>query len=167
MMIIMICVDPMDDLCAPMRRLSALTLLFALASGCTTTDRSQATLARDTGHIGVIAEIPAPPQGPVVQLDHGRRWKANTGTTEGIRSMLLLVERHPKSGLTKLQLKDSLEAEFRMIIERCTMTGEGHEQLHNYLVPLHKMLGAFGDHSTGADLMTMHAHLQTYGEYFE
>jgi hypothetical protein len=32
---------------------------------------------------------------------------------------------------------------------------------------LHKMLGGMSDKTTDAEIMTMHAHLQTYGEYFE
>lgn len=150
-----------------MKSLCMLPIFLLLFTACTTTDRTPGTLVRDTGHIGRIAETPPPPQGPLVTLDNGKRWKANPETTQGIQSMRMLVERYPQSGMTKAQLKDSLEAEFQTIFEKCTMTGEGHNQLHNYLIPLHKMLGGMSDKISDGEIMSMHAHLQTYGEYFE
>jgi hypothetical protein len=170
-MIIIYWILVIPDLCTSMstvmKSLRILPVVLVLATACTATDHTPGPLQRDTGYIGVISELPQQPQGPIVTLDSGKRWKANPETSQGIRSMLMLVERYPQSGLTKLQLKDTLEAEFQMIFEKCTMTGEGHNQLHNYLIPLHKMLGGMSDKTTDAEIMTMHAHLQTYGEYFE
>lgn len=37
-------------------------------------------------------------------------------------------------------LADSLTAEFQMIFQNCSMEGEAHDQLHNYLLPI---LGKF------------------------
>jgi hypothetical protein len=150
-----------------MNSLRALPIVLLFATGCSTTDGTSATPALDPGHIGIIAESPQQPQTPGVALDNGKRWKANPETTKGISNMLALVDGLPQSGLTKLQLKDTLEAEFQMIFEKCTMTGEGHNQLHNYLIPLHKMLSAVNDQTADAEIMSMHAHLRKYGEYFE
>jgi hypothetical protein len=150
-----------------MKSLRTLPLILVFFTACNVTDRTPGTLIPDKGSIGVIAEASLQPQPPVVSLNNGKRWKANTETTQGIQSMRMLVERYPQSGMTKLQLKDTLEAEFQMIFQKCTMTGEAHEQLHNYLIPLHQMLNVMSEKSTDAEIMAMHAHLQTYGEYFE
>jgi hypothetical protein len=151
----------------PMKSLRALPIVLLFATGCSNADGTSGTLALDPGHIGIISEAPQQPQTPVVSLDNGRRWKANPETTEGIANMRALIEKYPESGLAKMQLKDTLEAEFQMIFQKCTMTGEGHEQLHNYLIPLHKMLSALNDLSPDEEITAMHAHLRKYEEYFE
>ena len=150
-----------------MKSMLALPIALLFATGCSNADGTSGTLALDPGHIGIIAEAPQQPQTPVVSLDNGKRWKANPETTEGIANMRALIEKYPESGQTKLQLKDALEAEFQMIFQKCTMTGESHEQLHNYLMPLHKMLNAMSEKSTDAEITAMHDHLRKYGEYFE
>lgn len=151
----------------PMKSLRALPIVLLFATGCSTADGTSGTLDHDPGQIGIIAEVPQQPQTPVVSLDNGKRWKANPETTEGIANMRAMIEKYSESGQTKLQLKDTLEAEFQMIFQKCTMTGESHEQLHNYLIPLHKMLNAMSDKSTDAEITAMQDHLRKYGEYFE
>ncbi|MBK8950167.1 MAG: hypothetical protein IPM68_15340 [Flavobacteriales bacterium] len=46
---------------------------------------------------------------------------------------------HPANGDPKA-LKTALEEEFGLIFERCTMEGEAHNQLDNYLLPIHQAL---------------------------
>ena len=46
------------------------------------------------------------------------------------------------------------------------MTGEAHEQLHNYLIPIHQRLSGF-DASDATQLADMKSYLGTYGNYFE
>ena len=36
------------------------------------------------------------------------------------------------------KLSESLEQEFTIILQKCTMTGVAHEQLHNFLLPFRK-----------------------------
>ena len=47
------------------------------------------------------------------------------------------------------------------------MTGEAHEQLHNYLTPVHGMLDKLGTKPTAADLSELSTYLGTYGQYFK
>ena len=150
-----------------MKSLRTLPMFLLFATSCSTADGTNSNMAVDQGRIGTIAEAPQHPQTPAVSLDNGKRWKANPETTEGIANMRALIENFPQSGQTKAQLKDALEAEFQMIFQKCTMTGEAHEQLHNYLIPLHKMLSAMNGKSTDAEITAMHDHLLMYEEYFE
>ena len=67
-------------------------------------------------------------------------------------------------------LKDSLKSDFSMIFQKCTMKGEAHNQLHNYLKP---MIGFF-EGLESEDLVIcktsfieLEQYLNLYGNYFE
>lgn len=108
----------------------------------------------------------------IVQLNDGKKWKANLETTEGIKKMQQLIGdfSDKESTLGYASLKENLETEFTTIFEKCTMEGESHNQLHNYLKP---MLGLFdGLESSNLDTCkksydTMNKHLSHYENYFE
>lgn len=68
-----------------------------------------------------------------VTLVDGELWQTNEDTRLGISNMLNIVQSY--NGDNKL-LKDELEQEFQSLFQKCTMTGEAHNQLHNYLFPL-------------------------------
>lgn len=102
---------------------------------------------------------------PAVTLHNGQRWKANPETTSGIANMAgILGDYDPATGDPKA-LKAALEEEFGLIFERCTMTGEAHEQLHRYLLPIHHQLRDFA--GTEAQRAALAGHLDAYGTYFE
>ena len=103
---------------------------------------------------------------PEVVLNNGQRWVANPETTEGVMKMSALLAKHdPSTGDPEI-LKAGLEEEFALIFERCTMTGEAHEQLHNYLLPLHQRLNKT-DFKDKSELGELQAYLGTYGNYFD
>lgn len=62
-------------------------------------------------------------------------------------------------------LGPTLAKEFGLIFECYTMTGEAHEQLHNYLLPIHHQLRDFT--ATEAQGTALGAHLVAYSNYFE
>ena len=101
-----------------------------------------------------------------VTLDNGQRWKANPETTSGIANMVALIEKQAATPGDSKALKAALEEEFGLIFERCTMTGEAHEQLHNYLIPIHHALREF-DGKAVRDREAMAAHLATFTTYFQ
>jgi len=66
------------------------------------------------------------------------KWKANPETTNGIEAMMNAV-----GGFTRAdadthcdKMKRVLQMNFSTILQRCTMTGEAHDALHEYLEPL-------------------------------
>src|SRR5690606_38966631 len=71
-----------------------------------------------------------------VKTDKGEKWKANAETTEGIHKMIALTEENEQGRTSTTELRQSLDKEFNEILKKCTMTGEAHNQLHNYLLPL-------------------------------
>lgn len=102
----------------------------------------------------------------VLARDAQGRWPANTATTEGVRGMQALVEGYPDNGLTGGLLKDSLEERMGTIFVRCTMEGEAHEDLHDYLLPLMGMYRDLPEEPDSAQLAAIRAHLAAYDERF-
>ncbi|MGV9013516.1 MAG: hypothetical protein ACOH13_13055 [Flavobacteriales bacterium] len=102
-----------------------------------------------------------------VLLNNGQPWTANTETTHGVNAMLALVKSYDPASGDGAVLKKELTAEFNEIFAKCTMTGEAHEQLHNYLTPVHGMLDKLSVKPTAADLSELSTYLGTYGKYFK
>jgi len=111
-------------------------------------------------------------QGDVVSLENGEKWKVNFATNKGIRNMnKLLADFKKDSELSDYrELGANLQKEFQHIFQRCDMTGEAHNQLHNYL---HPMSGWFKELKNG-DLSrcksatnALNDHLNKFDTYFK
>jgi hypothetical protein len=103
-----------------------------------------------------------------VQLDNGKKWKANTETITGISNMASLVQNGIAGKMEAVKLNDSLQIEFKTIFDKCTMTGESHNQLHNFLIPLKGQLEKLKAGNTYAvTLKEMQEYLLTFKNYFE
>jgi hypothetical protein len=70
-----------------------------------------------------------------VSLNKGQLWKANPETTLGINALQKIILESGEEESASI-LKDKLNSEFALIFKKCTMKGEAHNQLHNYLIPL-------------------------------
>jgi hypothetical protein len=105
-----------------------------------------------------------PTQHGVVSLNSGSKWVANTETTDGIREMMRLMADYEASSSKDLdKLQEDLRTEFRTIFAKCTMKGEAHDQLHNYLLPLKEQL----DDLPKVDLSEVSSYLEEYFTYFQ
>jgi len=107
-----------------------------------------------------------------VQLNNNARWKANQETTEGIKKMLKTVSDFSSDASIEdyKTLKLNLEKDFSEIFQKCTMKGEAHNQLHNYLKPMLPMFDAFESDDASirsSNLKKMKRHLSGYLNYFE
>jgi hypothetical protein len=76
----------------------------------------------------------------MLKLNDGQKWKADSSTKAGVEAMQKIVDKHaPSDSLRAYQtLGDTLNGEFQRIFERCSMEGPGHDQLHNFLLPIKK-----------------------------
>jgi hypothetical protein len=102
----------------------------------TSTEQHQSKYTAEDGHtIGMN-----------VQLNNGAKWEANLETTRGIDVMRGILIEFPVNPTVEdyRGLNKKLAVEFQNILQRCTMTGEAHEQLHNYLMPLKGMIDKLG-----------------------
>ncbi|PKP13412.1 MAG: hypothetical protein CVU08_05475 [Bacteroidetes bacterium HGW-Bacteroidetes-3] len=108
----------------------------------------------------------------VLKLNNGDLWMANAETTEGIQKMNQFVANFTDMENMEAypELKSKLEAEFGTIISKCTMTGEAHDQLHTYLLPmklLFKDLAAEDIATRKLSLEKLTKHLSEYSAYFK
>ena len=108
----------------------------------------------------------------VLKLNNGDLWMANAETTKGIEKMTQLIANFTDTENLEAyaELKTTLETEFGTIISKCTMTGEAHDQLHNYLLPmkpLFKDLAAEDLETRKAGLEKLNKHLSEYFAYFK
>lgn len=109
------------------------------------------------------SEAHAEPDFAPVQLDNGEKWIANQETTDGVNNLLRLLD-NPTSNIQSL--KESMTAEVSDIFKKCTMKGESHEQLHNFLLPLKEKIEKLQGGNV-QDLEEIKSYLNTYKNYFE
>jgi hypothetical protein len=107
-----------------------------------------------------------------VELNQGKRWEANTETTKGIANMKRMADQMRKNPEVKDYhiLAKELEKEFSDIFKKCTMKGEAHNQLHNYLVPLKSyIMGLQSDEELvrQESYKSIQEHLKAYNNYFQ
>jgi hypothetical protein len=105
-------------------------------------------------------------QFPAVSLNVGQLWEANTETTQGIKNMQQLLDSYPKENGNPAELIAGLKAEFGMIFKKCTMTGEAHEQLHNYLIPLKTKIESLSEPISDENRNDLKRYLEDYFNYF-
>lgn len=133
-------------------------LAIVLLAGCNHQDAHD----HDHGHEAQHSQV---------QLKNGQKWEANAETTAGIHQMQQIVTAglNPPDVQTE-QLSSDLRAEFSGIIEKCTMKGEAHDQLHNYLLPLKDQLtelAACQEDRCMQILESISVHLNEYHDNFE
>lgn len=125
--------------------LIAIVFGFFFACKASSDKNEEATSAADQQHTTYTAEN-GHTIGMNVKLNNGAKWEANVETTRGIDKMrghLIAFSKNPTVEDYRA-LHKQLAVEFQHILERCTMTGEAHNQLHNYLMPLKGMIDKIG-----------------------
>lgn len=108
----------------------------------------------------------------LVLLDDGNLWKANIETTVGINTMIKRMNSFSDKEVISSfnSLKDSLESDFTMIFQKCTMKGEAHNQLHNFLKPMVDLFEDLGSEDLiicKNSFNELERHLMLYENYFE
>jgi hypothetical protein len=146
----------------PMKKIIILsiTLLFFSISCSTEKHKDEHTQSEE-----VQASHDTP---DLVQLDNGNKWIANIETTEGIENMAQMIEdAQSDPASSTASLKEDLLLTFTDILNQCTMKGESHEQLHNYLLPLKAQIDNLDEGNQKEELEKIKLYLSTYAKYFE
>ena len=107
----------------------------------------------------------------IVSLNNGEKWEANIETSDGMNNMINLIKNFPADTTSDncRITKEKLNVEYASIIEKCTMTGEAHNQLHKFLVPLNNYINELdgGDiENCRKNLERINDHLAEYYVYF-
>lgn len=139
-----------------------------LGYGCTLKEKQSDQHNHDEQAQVEQAEEDAEPEFAAVQLDNGKKWIANAETTEGVKNLLALIEAQLANPTSDIKsLRDSTMAEFNGIFQKCTMKGESHNQLHNFLLPLKEKIAQMEESSDTQALEEIKSYLNTYKNYFE
>ncbi len=137
---------------------TALLVLIGFSASC-----KQATPEKTTTTVETIEHS--------LVLNNGTRWIANSETTKGVAKITQRM--HAFSGKNTVAdyaiLTDDLKGIFLQIFQECTMTGEAHNQLHNFLIPINELFTPLAS----SDLATcqksfnaLQAHVKQYKIYF-
>lgn len=103
-----------------------------------------------------------------VTLNNGVKWAANPETTKGIQNMSELIDTYVSSNSgDHAKLSDDLSKEFDSILQQCTMSGEAHDQLHNYLMPLKEKIDKLAEDGSNAKIKDIQSYLDDYSTYFQ
>ena len=141
-----------------------LILISLFAFSCNTKTTSEPAESHDehAKHETVISNAD-------ILLDNGEKWKANIETTEGIKTMQNICSHYSGNVADVENTYLSLLSEFNMIFEKCTMTGDAHEQLHAFLIPVKNQLAVLKDCKSDCDkeVKFLNEYLATYYTYFE
>ena len=119
-------------------------LLIIAILGCSAPSEGEKNSAQTKGQEEVHEHPSEAP--PMVLLNNGERWQANQETTTHIYRMVSYMDEFKKYK-ANTEYVDSchnagifLKQQFDSIFIECTMKGEAHDQLHNYLMPMIKPL---------------------------
>jgi hypothetical protein len=107
-----------------------------------------------------------------IQLNNGIKWNANIETTQGVNMMLEEIKKSsPKTVQEYVSLANKLNTEKNMIVEKCTMKGESHDNLHIFLHPLIEKINHLQKVTTMKDGMeitnSIIENLEAYTYYFK
>lgn len=100
-------------------------------------------------------------------------WQANTATTAGINQMKKLLADFDfnQDNDACVALKNELVDSFNGILTGCTMEGEAHQHLHDYLVPMKGLLDEITHENSLAKnkelLHNYQEHLEKYNTIFK
>ena len=115
-----------------------------------------------------------------VKLNNGAAWNANIETTNGMHSMQKYISVFKTKNIGSLSETEKIEAyhkvnleikkEFNLIIQSCSMKGEAHNQLHNYILPMLKMFEGIDTNDIliiEANFQALDGRLDFYHTYFK
>jgi hypothetical protein len=152
--------------------LSLLTMVF-IALGCKKNDPQNAELnnsAKDSIHQADQedkVEGKEEVAGKLV-LNNGNKWQSNPETTEGIHKMQAFTDEYLRKGSTDNKiLSEKLEKEFTVIIQKCTMSGMAHDQLHLFLLPLKAKIDNLKETQEDIAVKEIQSDLNNYDSYFQ
>jgi hypothetical protein len=86
------------------------------------------------------------PDSHLLRLNNGEKWKVNEEMTPFIEEGNTILQTYIDNGGTDYHaLADKLEKQNWQLIKNCTMEGESHDQLHNWLHPHMAMINELED----------------------
>lgn len=112
------------------------------------------------------------PHSDGVSLNNGEKWEVNAEMKPHIQEGKEILDAYLASGgLDYKALAEQLETANAELIKSCTMDGESHNQLHNWLLPhmklITKLKEAPGENDAEQVIEEIEKSFRTYEKYFE
>lgn len=109
--------------------------------------------------------------GPI-ELDNGKKWKIVESMVVYIHEMEDQVSNFKGNSLDEYKtLSTGLKENIGDLTSNCTMKGEAHDQLHNWLLPYIDSVNSFDDSKTNDEAAKHFQEIKTlfvtYNKYFE
>lgn len=107
-----------------------------------------------------------------IKLNNGEKWEVNAEMKPHIeKGSKLIREFISNEDQDYLKLAENLKAQNNALIQSCTMKGESHDELHKWLYPHIKLIGALSkaDNSDAAKelISEIETSFETYTLYFQ
>lgn len=106
-------------------------------------------------------------------LNNGAKWIANKETIDGIENMIAILAENIEEERVSLYAArgQKLMKEFNTLVNKCDMTGEAHEQLHHYILPLKEKIEILMncEEISNCDITSLDIlrHLTKFKDYFD
>jgi hypothetical protein len=107
-----------------------------------------------------------------ISLNNGEKWMVNAEMKPHIQEGKVILEAYQADGGSDYKaLAEQLEAANADLIKSCTMDGESHNQLHNWLLPHMKLITKLKESTSQSEAKQAIAELEesfeTYEKYFK
>lgn len=141
----------------------ALSILVGLVA-CKGTEKSNNhEVAQDTTSAEITDELTPEPLENLLVLNNGDKWEVNEATYEATNNMCVMVDKF--TGDDYIGLGDSLMTQISYMLAHCDMKGEGHNNLHVWLIPTIEEVNLMQS-GESENLATIRSLLATYGDFF-
>lgn len=103
-----------------------------------------------------------------LQLNNGKKWKANETMLLNIRTMEKDVASFDSKKPENYEvLAKNLKANISLLTANCTMTGQAHDELHKWLLPFIDLVDTFSKDKSNATFAKIQESFITFNTYFE
>ena len=103
-----------------------------------------------------------------IQLDGDKKWKVDDNMMAHIRNMEKDIASFDNSKPENYQvLADNLKDNLDLLTSNCTMKGQAHDELHNWLLPYLDLVDDFSKDKSAEQFTEIQNSFTTFNKYFE
>jgi len=123
-------------------------LIALFAQACSSSDKQpsqddQPLMTEKQEHRAEKHRIENPNE--TIELNNGEKWKADPEMIDHVEVMQIVLNDLSPEGLGDYYAAaEVLDAELAELIKSCTMKGQGHDELHKWLLPVMQKVEALG-----------------------
>ena len=139
-------------------KISTIVLSVFLLTSCNNKANEEATVAIETEthqHLDTQA----------IQLNDGKKWKVDDHMMVHFRNMEKAVNAADNENYQ--MLIDELASNINLLTSNCTMKGQGHDELHKWLLPFIENVKTFSNDKSNENFTIIQNSFTTFNQYFE